>query len=73
MCVRRLYLVCPRCHTSLYPLDERLGITDFVSPHAQKLLCLAGTSWSFGQAAQHREEFCGLRTCDQTIRQVCHQ
>jgi hypothetical protein len=36
-------------------------------------LCLAGTSWSFDRAAQHLAEFCGLRTCDQTIRAVCHE
>lgn len=44
----------------------------FVSPHARKLLALAGASWSFAGAARHLAEFCGLRTCDQTIRAVCH-
>jgi hypothetical protein len=44
-----------------------------VSPHARKLLCLAGASWSFANAAAHLAEFCGLRTCDQTIRVVCHE
>jgi hypothetical protein len=69
----RLYLVCPRCGASRYPLDDRLGLTGFVSPHARKLLCLAGASWSFAGAAGHLAEFCGLRTCDQTIRTVCHE
>jgi hypothetical protein len=36
-------------------------------------LTLAGASWSFAGAARHLAEFCGLRTCDQTIRQVCFQ
>jgi hypothetical protein len=67
----RLYLYCPRCGSSRYLLDERLGLTGFVSPHARKLLCLAGASWSFAQAAEHLAEFCGLRTCTQTIRAVC--
>jgi hypothetical protein len=44
-----------------------------VSPHARKLLCLAGVSWSFANAAAHLAEFCGLHTCDQTIRAVCHE
>jgi hypothetical protein len=70
--LRRLYLVCPRCGTPGYPLDQRLGVTGFVSPHATKLLCLAGASWSFAAAARHLAEFCGLRTCDQTIRAACH-
>jgi hypothetical protein len=33
---------------------------------------LAGASWSFAAAARLLAEFCGLRTCDQTIRAVCH-
>jgi hypothetical protein len=34
---------------------------------------LAGASWSFAAAATHLAEFCGLRTCAQTIRTVCYQ
>jgi len=34
---------------------------------------LAGASWSFAGAALHLAEFCGLRTCDQTIRKVCYE
>lgn len=32
---------------------------------------MAGASWSFAGAARLLAEFCGLRTCDQTIRAVC--
>jgi hypothetical protein len=71
--LQRLYCVCPRCGARRYPLDERLGLTGFVSPHARKLLSLAGASWSFAAAAEHLADFCGLRTCDQTIRAVCHE
>jgi hypothetical protein len=70
--LRRLYLVCPRCGTSAHPLDDHLGVASFVSPHAQRLLCLAGTSWSFDRAAVNLKEFCGLTVCDNTIREVCH-
>lgn len=68
----RLYLVCPRCRIGTHPLDRRLGIDGFVSPHAQRLLCLAGASWSFERAAANLKEFCGLSVCDNTIRSVCH-
>ena len=70
--LRRLYLVCPGCHASRCPLDLRLGLTGFVSPAAQRLLCLAGASWSFDRAAENLREFCGLRVCDNTIREACH-
>jgi hypothetical protein len=66
-------LRCPRCGSGRYPLDDRLGLEGFVSPQAKRLLTLAGASWSFAGAARHLAEFCGLVTCDQTIRRVCYQ
>ena len=45
----------------------------FVSPEGQRLLCLAGASWSFDRAAALLGEFCGLRVCDATIRRVCRE
>jgi len=71
--LERLYGACPRCGTRRYPLDERLGLAGFVSPQARKLLTLAGASWSFAGAAAHLAEFCGVHTCDQTIRTVCYE
>jgi hypothetical protein len=68
----RLYMVCPRCKTGTHPLDERLGIDGFVSPLAQRLVCLAGASWSFERASANLKELCGLSVCDNTIRSVCH-
>jgi hypothetical protein len=62
--------VCPACGTSRYPLDVRLGVQGFVSPGAQRLLCLAASSWSFDRASAHLKEFCGLFVCDNTIRSV---
>ena len=47
-------------------------MTGFVSPLAQRLLCLAGASWSFERASANLGEFCGLAVCDNTIREVCH-
>jgi hypothetical protein len=64
--------VCPACGASRYPLDARLGVGGFVSPGAQRLLCLAAASWSFDRASANLKEFCGLSACDNTIRSVCH-
>jgi hypothetical protein len=47
-------------------------VAGFVSPHAQRLLCLAGASWSFDRAAANLKELCGLSVCDNTIRAACH-
>jgi hypothetical protein len=51
-------------------LDVRLGINGFVSPSAQRLLCLAAASWSFDRASANLKEFCGLSVCDNTIGSV---
>ncbi len=53
--------------------DARWGISGGRSRQAERLLCLAGASWSFDAAAKHLAEFCGLKTCDNTIRKVCHE
>jgi hypothetical protein len=50
-----------------------LGVVGFVSPQAQRLLCLAGASWSFDRASANLKEFCGLSACDNTIRSVCQE
>src|SRR5581483_5777766 len=68
----RLYLACPRCRVGRHPLDDRLGVSGFVGPFAQRLVCLAGASWSFDRAAANLKEFCGLAVGDNTIRAVCH-
>jgi hypothetical protein len=46
-------------------------VRGFASPGAQRLLCLAGASWSFDRAAANLKEFCGLGACDNTIRAAC--
>jgi hypothetical protein len=46
-------------------------VSGFVSPQAQRLLCLAGASWSFDRASANLRELCGLVVCDNTIRATC--
>lgn len=36
-------------------------------------MCLAGASWSFDRAAANLKELCGLRVCDNTVREACHR
>lgn len=68
-----MYFVCRVCRLGGHPLDDRLGVSGSISPQAQRLLCLAGGSWSFDCAAKHLEELCGLRVSDNTVRAVCQQ
>ena len=73
MTLRRVYFVCRACRLGTHPLDERLGVTGWTSPQAQRLLCLAGSSWSFDCAAKHLQELCALRVSDNTIREICQR
>jgi hypothetical protein len=71
--LRRVYFVCRQCRVGEHPLDVRLGVNDSTSHQAQRLLCLAGSSWSFDRAARHLREFCGLSVSDNKIRDVCQR
>lgn len=69
--LERVYFVCGACRQGSHPLDERLGVTGSTTAGAERLLCLAGASWSFDAAACHLKEFCGLSVSDNTVRKVC--
>jgi hypothetical protein len=71
--IDRVYFVCRQCKTGAHPLDDRLGVTGSISPQGQRLLCLAGGSWSFDCAAKHLQELCGVKVSDNTVRAVCQQ
>ena len=71
MTIRRVAFACGACRTRAHPLDERLGIDGLVSPHAQRLLCLAGAEQSFERAARLLRELAGLHVCDNTVRKAC--
>ncbi len=64
----RMYFVCMQCRDSGCPLDDRLGLTDSVSPEALRLIVLAGGSWSFDAARDNLRRFCGLNVSDELIR-----
>lgn len=44
-----------------------------LSRGAQRMVCLAGASWSFDRASEHLHELCGLQVTDTTIRETCQQ
>lgn len=71
MKLARVYFVCSACRTGVHPLDERLGVAGWTTEGADRLLCLAGASWSFDAGAKNLDEFCGLRVADNTIRKTC--
>lgn len=69
--MKRVYFVCRVCRAGAYAADERLGIEGAYSRQAERLLCLAGASWSFDRAAGHLKTLTGLAVADNTIRHIC--
>jgi len=67
--VKRRYYACRYCALSATPWDEWAGMDQGrLTPHARRLVVLAGTSWSFDRASERLKEFCGLSISDQSIR-----
>jgi hypothetical protein len=44
-----------------------------MSRQAQRVVALAGASWSFDRAAKHLKEMCGWSVSDKKIREVCQK
>jgi hypothetical protein len=68
----RLYLVCSRatCRDATCPLDARLGFEEYATEYARRLLCRAGSSWSFAPAQDQLREFCGIKVSAELIRRI---
>lgn len=71
MKLRRVYFDCQRCAAGEYAADARLGIEGGHTRQARRLLCLAGTSWSFAGSSANLREMCGLQVAANTVRNVC--
>jgi hypothetical protein len=69
--LERVYFTCRRCRQHAHPLDDRLGLEGFVSPHAQRVLCAVGAEWSFERCARFLRDVAGLVVCDNTVRKAC--
>jgi hypothetical protein len=69
----RVYFLCSSCTVGGFPLDERLGVAGRYSPQAQRLICLAGGSWSYDMAAERLKELSGLDVSDTTIRELSQE
>jgi len=66
-----VYFDCRVCAVGEYPADVRLGVEEGQTRQARRLLCLAGTSWSFAAASANLREMCGLSVAANTVRNVC--
>lgn len=69
----RRYFACD-CGQGCSPMDAWAGIgSRTISEHARRVITLAGTTWSFEQAAVKLKQLCQLQTSNDTVRAVCNE
>ncbi len=69
----RVYFKCVKCCNGGYTADERVGIDGRYSIGTQQLMTLAAGSWGCEISSQRLEEFCGLKACANTIREIAQR
>lgn len=73
MTITRRYYVCG-CGVKQIPLDAWAGLSSrMVSEHARRVVCLAGSTWSFDEAASKLFELCRMRISDDSIERISQE
>jgi hypothetical protein len=73
--VPRRYYYCRHCKAGQTPWEVWAGIggTHRVTPHARRMIVLAGSRSSFDEASQHLKELSALRVSNDLVRRVCDE
>jgi len=70
--IDRRYYACRHCKTKQIPWENWAGVTGKhrVTPHAQRMMVLAGSGRSFDEAARNLKELCHVQTSNDVIREI---
>ena len=73
MTVARRYYACRHCGAGQTPWDAWAGVDTKhrVTPHARRMVVLAGSDGSFDRASERLKELCRLDVSDDVVRRVC--
>ena len=73
--VDRRYYSCRHCKAKQTPWETWAGVsgTHRVTPHARRMIVLAGSRSSFDEASQHLAELSGLQVSNDLVRRVCDE
>ena len=73
--VPRRYYACRRCRAKQTPWEGWAGVTGShrVTPHARRMIVLAGSGVSFDEAERNLEELSHLRVSNDVVRRVCDE
>jgi hypothetical protein len=73
--VGRRYYACRHCKAKQVPWDTWAGVAGVhrVTPHARRMIVLAGSRTSFDEASDHLKELSGLSVSNDVVRRVCDE
>jgi hypothetical protein len=73
--VPRRYYACRHCKAKQTPWESWAGVTGVhrVTPHARRMVVLAGSGCSFDEAARNLSELCHLQLSNDVVRRVCDE
>ena len=73
--VPRRYYVCRHCKAKQTPWETWAGVagTHRVTPHARRMMVLAGSGCSFDEASRNLKELCHLEISNDVVRRVCDE
>jgi hypothetical protein len=73
--VPRRYYSCRHCKVKQTPWESWAGVTGThrLTPHARRMVVLAGSGCSFDEAARNLKELCHLQLSNDVVRRVCDE
>lgn len=73
--VPRRYYACRHCKAKQTPWEIWAGITGVhrVTPHARRMIVLAGSRCSFDEAERNLKELCHLTVSNDVVRRLCDE
>ena len=73
--VARRYYACRHCKAKQIPWESWAGVTGVhrVTPHARRMIVLAGSRTSFDEASEHLEDLSRLQVSNDVVRRVCDE
>lgn len=73
--IPRRYYACRHCRAKQTPWERWAGVTGRhrVTPHAGRMIVLAGSGCSFDEASRNLKELCHLQLSNDVVRRVCDE
>lgn len=73
--VPRRYYICRYCRVKQTPWESWAGVsgTHRITPHARRMVVLAGSGCSFDEAARNLKELAHLQVSNDVVRRVCDE